>query len=309
MGSRKLRFAALLGIVFAGRTTAVWAQDGGIEIFSGETLFYQGTRVAVAHLYRQKSGLYDGSRHISDPQDRSLEEHRAVLSLNYGLRADLTVAALVPTIDRHFEQDTPSGTRRIDTWGLGDIALIGKYRFFTRDGNQSSFNTSFIGGIEVPTGETDERDGGVRVAPDLQPGSGSWDPFAALAATFSHRRMRFDGQAFYKLNTRGTQDFDDSDLVSVGTSAAYRFIHEKYPGPSHSARLGVVWQHQTRARSRGDTVANSGSDQILLRPGLTFHPDPALDIVINVDVPVFQHYRGQQLGLDVRTFLALGIRF
>jgi hypothetical protein len=288
---------------------ALGAQDGGIEIFAGETLFSHGTRVSVAHLFSQKSDLYAGSDTVADPTNAKQREHRMVLGYNYGWTPRVTVGALIPAVARRSEFIDMGGPASLSSRGLGDVALFGKYRLFTRDAYRKSFNISVIAGLETPTGATGERDGGQRLAASQQPGSGSWDPFFAIAATSSYGRWRIDGQIFYKANNQGSQDFEDSDLFAVGISAAYRYLHRPYPGASNAARIGLVWHELGSARQGGAQLANSGASRLILRTGLGFHPRPAIDISFNFDLPLYQNYDGAQLGLDYRTFLAFGYRF
>ena len=136
-------------------------------------------------------------------------------------------------------------------------------------------------------------------------------PCRAMAPQFEAVADRYADEPveFYKLNTEGAQDFEKGDFFSLGVGGAYRFWHTKYPGPTASGKLGITWRHEGRAQLDGRGVTNSGFDQLLLRPGLSWHPKPGIDISLTVEVPVYQHYEGVQLGLDYRTFLAFGIRF
>ena len=306
---RRARVLFFLAGLLSVLNPSLGAQDGGIEIFAGETLFSQGTRVSLAHLYTQKTRLYDGSKRVSDPLDRKDIEHRTVLGLNYGLTSRITLAALLPYVDRRSTYVDQFGLARAHGRGLGDVALIGKYRMYTQDWSQGSFNVAVIGGVETPTGDRKEHQDGRRVPADKQVGSGSWDPFGALAVTASQGRFRLDLVGFGKWNTEGAQSYDDSDVLSGTATLSYRFYHAKYPGPSHSVRLGAVWRHFTGAEENGHRVANKGGNQLLLRSGMTFHPSPEWDITFNVDVPLYQRYRGTQLGLDVRGSAAVGLRF
>ena len=305
----RVRWARVVAGILACNFAAVGqAQDGGIEIFSGETLFEQGTRLSLTHLYERRSGLREGTDRISDPTDAIFERHRLVLGANYGVTPHFTAAALVPIVRTVLDQDGP-GASALDSFGLGDTALLAKLKVHSRHWPRGAFSVSVVLGSELPTGSTDERDGGTRLSPSLQPGSGSLDPFASVAASLDSCLWRFDGQLFYKWNTEGARDYDGGDLATAAAIVAYRFLHDPYPGPSHSARIGLLYRFQGRAEQRGRLVHDSGSTQILVRSGLTFHPNPAWDIVVNVDVPAYQSVRGRQLGQDVRTFLGFGYRF
>jgi hypothetical protein len=215
---------------------------------------------------------------------------------------------LIPVAYQHARLPAAAGGS-VDSFGLADIALLGKYRIFKKDWEQSALNLALISGLEMPSGKTDEKDNGRRLPPEQQPGSGAWNPLVSVASTLSVERLRFDGFVFYKFNTEGSQNFERGDFFAVELAGAYRFLHTQYPGPTASARLGLQYRNEQRGEIDGRTNRNSGSDQILLRIGLTLHPVPGADINTNVDVPVFQDYKGVQLGLDLRIFFGLGFRF
>jgi hypothetical protein len=286
-------------------TRSAPAQTGGIELFAAGTLFDQGTRTSLAYIHKVNGTLFSGTDEVPNPLDGSFEETRAVAAINYGLRPDLTVSALLPFVSKRLE----SNTGDLDSSGFGDVAILGKFRAYKLDWERSTFQVATIGGLEVPTGVTDASDNGMRLPPQLQPGSGAWNPFLGLSGNLNLNRLRFDVLGFYKFNTEGAQSYEKGDFLALELDVAYRFLHTQYPGPTASARLGLQWRHEDQDNQGGVTVANSGSEELLLRPGIGWHPAPNIDISIAVDIPVYQDYEGTQLGLDYRTFFAIGIRF
>lgn len=305
---RSIRSAGTLGLGLAlawATPSRATAQEGGIEVFAAATLFEQGTRVSLSHIYKRRSGLFRGSDEVPDPLDRTSVEQRFVAAVDHGFRPDLTVSALIPFVSK--DLDTDAGD--LDSSGLGDVAVLAKFRAYKVDWTRSSLNVSVIGGLETPTGDTVDREDGVRLAPGLQPGSGSWDPFTALSMNLNQGRFRLDALALYKFNTEGAQDFEAGDFLSLELGGTYRFLHTKYPGPTANARLGLQWRHEGKAKQDGATVPDTGLDELTIRTGLTWHPAPNLDLTLSVDVPVHQDYEGTQLGLDLRTFIAIGFRF
>ncbi len=305
ISTSKIRSTVLALTIPLAFTSPTAAQEGGIEVFAAGTLFSRGTRLSLSHIYKQKGTLYDGDDEISDPLDRVFRENRAVLAVDHGIHSNLTVSALVPFVHKELESDAGD----VDSAGLGDVAILAKYRIIKNDWNRGAFMLSVIGGLELPTGGTDERDAGSRLPPELQPGRGAWNPFIGLSANVNLNRYRFDANAFFKLNTEGSQDFEKGDFFATEVAAAYRFLHTKYPGPSASARIGLQWRHDGRSELDGASLDNSGSNELRLRPGLGWHPKPNIDIGLAIDIPLYQDFNGQQLGLDFRTFLAIGIRF
>jgi hypothetical protein len=294
--------ACALGLSLTDLATA---QEGGIEVFAAETLFATGTRVSISHIFNRKGKLLQGSDSVPNTFDLRRDEHRIVAAVDHGIRPDLTLSALFPFVKKELE----SNAGDLSGSGFGDLALLAKYRAYKRDWPRGAFHLSTIGGVEIPTGETDVRDAGSRLPPQLQPGLGSWNPFLGLSANLNLNRYRFDALALYKLNTEGAQDFEKGDFVSLQAGAAYRFYQAKYPGPSASAKLGLQWRHEGQSKQAGLTLADSGSEELLLNAGLGWHPAPNIDFSLAIDLPLYEDLEGTQLGLDYRTFLALGIRF
>lgn len=292
-------------------TGKVAAQDGGIEVFAGETLFEQGFRLSFTELYKPKSKLYSGANEVANPEGEFNDEYRSVLGVDYGFSRNLTLMALVPYVHRDYRLGGGGealGDQSLD--GLGDVTLMVKSRRYHYEGRQRTFNWSLIGGLETPTGETDARQSnGALVPARLQPGLGSWNPFLSSAVTAGIDRWRFDAVIFNKVNTKGDQDYEKGNFFSASLSVGYRFLHYKYPGPTFGARLGVQYRHEQRAKQGGALVTDSGSEQVLLNPGLSIHPVPRMDLNIFTRIPVYQDYNGTQLAWDPEIVLAFGFRF
>lgn len=308
---RIIRVAMLAALALPA---GVSAQDGGIEVLSGHTIFESGTRVSLSHLYSLRGSLFSGSEEVPDPEDRSMVEHRAVLGLNYGVLPEVSLSLLLPVLTRESSgMFQPGVAERIRSEGLGDAALLGKYRFFSEYWEQSAFHISAICGLELPTGSAKERDGSGFLPFSLQLGSGSLDAIAGLGLTLSTGRFRFDTHAIYKANNEGSREYSEGDFFSISGSLAYRFYHAQYPGPSASAKLGLSWRHEAPDELGGTDMDNTGLEELRLRAGLVYHPYPEIDLVALVEIPIYGDYKagagGGQLALDVRTFFGFGIRF
>ena len=289
-------------------TDDVAAQDGGIEVFAGETLFEKGLRVSFTELYKPKTKLYSGVNEVGNPTDRFNKEYRSVLGVDYGFNRDLTLMALVPYVHRDYNLGQGLGDEALD--GLGDATLMIKHRGYHVEGRGRTFNLAWLAGVETPTGETGAlQSNGELVPARLQAGLGSWNPFLSSAMTAGIDRWRFDAVIFNKVNTKGDQDYEKGNFFSASVSVGYRFLHYKYPGPTFGARLGVQYRHEQRAKLGGALQNNSGSEQVLLNPGLSIHPIPRMDLNIFTRIPIYQRYNGTQLAWDPQLVLAFGFRF
>ena len=301
-----LHRVSILAAFFAA--AVVSAQDGGVEIFSGMTIFESGSRTSLSHLYSRRGSLFSGSDEVPNSEDSSMEEHRAVFGFTHGVTPALSLSLLLPVLRKESSNlPDPGVTQRSE--GLGDAALLGKYRFFSEYWEQSVFHVAAFGGLEFPTGSSGERDGAEFLPFSMQLGSGSVDAIGGVVLTLSIARFRFDALALYKANNEGSRGFSEGDFFVLGTSFAYRFYHAKYPGPSASAKVGLSWRQEDPDELAGAAVANTGMSELRLIAGLTYHPYPEIDLVASVEVPVYGDYDGEQLALDVRTFFGFGIRF
>ena len=303
LSSLRLLCAALLCAVFGGG--AVRAQSGGIETLTGEMLFASGTRVSISGFHRDKGTIYSGSDEVANPLGRSSTETRTTLSMDHGLSSRLTVTALVPYVWKSAE----SGGTTLRSAGVGDVAVLAKFLIAHDYWRRSGWHVAAAAGVEMPTGSTSESEGGTRLTPGMQPGSGSWDPFLSLTANLELDLWRFDAIALYKDNTEGAQDYEDGDDFAFDLIGSYRFLHQTYPGDSANAKLGLLYRHEGSASLDGMTVANSGSEVWFGRFGLTWHPTPAWDINFTFDLPLASDYDGTQLGTDYQVALAIGLRF
>src|ERR671919_2693249 len=77
----------------------------------------------------------------------------------YAATPDLTLGLTLPVVQKRLEFETPAGTKKITSSGLGDLSVVGVYRFYRRDVPRATTQFSIIGGVKAPTGSTSQRDG------------------------------------------------------------------------------------------------------------------------------------------------------
>ena len=302
------RGSLVLTVVFALSSMA-WAQEGGLDILDGETLWADGGQVTLSETYRRKSHLYEGSHRVNDPLNQVLSESRTTLGLNHGIRPDLTLSLLVPFVHEELRFDGASGRETRESGGLGDVTLLAKYRLFKEDWHLGSFNWTAFAGTELPTGETHATDEGMRLPPSLQPGSGSWDPIAATAATYEIDRFKLNGVLLYEHSGEGAQSYKFGDVFVAEIKPGYRLVVEKFPGPLLRADFGIQWRLEFPAEQHGDRLADSGGDTLLLTPGLVFWPRPWWGVVLTAELPIYRDLEGQQLAPDFGISFSFSYRF
>lgn len=293
---------ALLGALPAA------AQEGALDVLDGETLFEGGWLFTLGIEQERRKGLLDGSDSVSDPLDREQTEQSMVLSAHYGLRYDLQISAILPYVRRELTLDDPAGPDRLAGEGAGDFTATAKWRFYRWDEPHRVLNVALIGGLEFPTGATDERDGGTRLPAGLQPGSGSWDPLLGLGATYEPYRWRFNAFVVYKVNGEGARDFNEGEEFHAEVAVGNRFWLEPYPGPFMRFDVMLRYRHTGQSTAGGRAVNDSGGDLWNVGANLAFRPQPTIDLQVAVEVPVAESVHGTQLEQDYSVFVVFGFR-
>jgi Putative MetA-pathway of phenol degradation len=275
----------------------------------------------------------------------------------YGLTSDLTISARLPYISRqnireghheHGHCDTPpcpahnDVVARGDADGIGDLTLLGQYRFYRDRGSQ--IEGALLLGLKVPTGRTDVRDtGGVRFETEFQPGSGSWDPLLGLAFTKRFGAWSFDANVLYVLATEGAQETDLGDRFQYNAAVSYRILgglsapsgrmhagalpepmyhggpkgrphkhhHEEAPapqGPALDLVLELNGEWHDRQEVAGVRDPNSGGSVVFLSPGLRLSYERWSGFV-SVGVPVVNDLNGLQAEPDWRLLTGVAVSF
>ena len=117
-----------------------------------------------------------------DIHDKQHEEF-CTLAGGYGLSKDLDLYLALPFVHRSSIQaeDADHLGRGEHAFGVGDLRLVGKYRFW-KDG----VSAAVLVGVKAPTGKTSAKNKSAeKFEPELQPGSGSWDCSVGLTVSSS----------------------------------------------------------------------------------------------------------------------------
>jgi len=284
------------------------AQEETLDLLDGETLYEDGWLWSLSYDVQRDGRLLDGRDRESDPLDRTLLEQNIVASVHYGLRHDLQLSAIFPYAVRELRLDDPAGPDRFAAQGPGDATLAAKWRYYRPAIEGTAFNFAMVGGLELPTGSDSERDHGTRLAAELQPGSGSWDPFFGTGFTYEPGRWRVNAFGFYKHNGQGGHDYKHGDQLFFELAGGNRFWVEPYPGPFMRADLLLRYRHEWRDRKGGSIVHDTGGDELSVGATWAFRPRPALDFQVLAEIPVYQSVEGVQLVKEFSVFLAFGVR-
>jgi hypothetical protein len=291
----------LFGVLLVSATSA----QGVLDLLDGETLYDGGSLLTLGAEIERGGRLFRGGDQVGDPLDTVETSLRTTVGFQFGLRHYLQVGFALPFVSR--ERATNAGD--FDAAGLGDLALFTKARVLRLDGPGFATNFALIGALSVPTGADDRRALGVRLEPELQPGSGSLDPSIGFAVTHEPERWRFNAAVLHTFRL----DLDD-DGNRLGNefvaelAVGNRFWLQPYPGPFMRADAIARYYHEDAALV-GTQLANSGSERATIGLNWAFRPRPSIDLQINVEYVVWQRVRGTQVGDDWSVDFTSGFRF
>ena len=168
----------------------------------------------------------------------------------YGITNDLTVIGRLPVVTRldireGHHSHGPAGNsvdERGDSSGIGDLTLLGQYRFYNNKATRTE--AALLLGVKAPTGRTNEYDKlGERFETEFQPGSGSWDGLFGAAFTQRAGAWSFDGNVLYHLATKGAQETDLGDRFQYNLAVSYRLV---------GAAASLERPHVRRGSARAD---------------------------------------------------------
>ena len=223
-----------------------------------------------------------------------LHELRTSLSLAYAPLHWLMLSLTVPLIARDLTDVTLARERLVT---LGDLELYGRV-YVLRD--RASAPTHTLGlqvGIRTPTGPLLRDSLGNYRAPELQPGTGAFDPSAGVTYLMSADPWSaFVSEVVY-LPSRGTLDY------RVGVS--WRGTHALQYQLKREVALRTGVNHRLEATSKHGDAVEPDSGGFIAFAALAALWTPAEDLVLlaQVQVPVVNALRGVH---DEGMFASLG---
>jgi len=238
-------------------------------------------------------------RKADDPsgQNRKLDAFALPVVGVYGITAKAAVLVRVPYFNKDLR--TAGGLTRSNQ-GVGDTTLLGKYRFYTWNAKGTTSRFSVIGGLELPTGDDEERDSAGLLPAPLQLGSGSVDVVVGGLYTFASLAQEADINVVYKFNREGN-DFTFGDQFNYNFAYQKRFWPWTLPDEGVYTQWNAVLElngiYTQRNKVGGTIVEASGGNTLFLSPGIQF-VDQQTIFGFSIQLPVAQDLNGNQLESD-----------
>jgi hypothetical protein len=263
----------------------------------GLTVYKGGAFVPRLYFSRQSLGGLDVTR------------QRLQLSASYTPSPRLQLEAEVPISRTEFDDGANSGSG----FGLGNVTLWGKYRFYRSVSQWGDRQAAARFGLELPTGRSDAP-GADRVnAPafvrqQLTPISGGTS--ARLDLSYSQARKRFIMGGNVEGVLRSERDgFRMGHELRVNTDLEYIVLPRKYesPGGELFLILETTFVQRGLGRLEGREVPGSRSTEYYLAPGLQYAAAPRWVVEGSYQFPVVDNMG--PLVLRNGGNLLLGIRY
>lgn len=280
--------------------TGLLLLSGTSNVTAAPQTFNTALPVAKGSFVFRQQFLYLDAGHDPGPADRKLNVAGGVSVLGYGMNSHLALFGALPYLDKQIRLTAPEGQRvRRNTRGVGDARLWARYTVIQDDAPGRTFRVAPFAGVEAPTGRDDDRDRLGRLPPPLQLGSGSWDPFFGLIASYQTLDYQIDAQAGYEINTESNR-FEFGDEFRLDTSLQYRLWPRELGAGVPGFVYGVVelnFSDREENRIAGNRDPDSGGRSLSIAPGLQYVTKRWIAEGI-VQIPVAQDLNGTALEND-----------
>ncbi|MDQ3710750.1 MAG: transporter [Acidobacteriota bacterium] len=263
----------------------------------GLTVYQGGAITPRLYFIKQHLGNLEVYRHVLD------------ISVSYTPTTKLQLEAEIPFSRTSFDDGASGGSG----FGLGNVTLWGKYRFFRTVKTYGDRQAAFRFGLELPTGKKNAPNEQDVTAPafvrqQLTPISGGFSPHFDVSFSQAGGRFIFGGNVEGILRTERS-GFRLGNEIRVNTDFEYVLLPFDYAKPGRE--LFVILETSLVARNKGRLggikVPESSSTEFYISPGLQYAAAPRFVVEGSVQIPIFHNSGAQMLRTDYN-FL-LGVRY
>lgn len=272
---------------------------GGLDNVSNQP---HSLLISATQEIRVLRALFDGSKKLDD-RTRERRVLGTLLEAGYGINRYLSLSMLAGYIRQERWIKTNNGGRSHSTGqGFGDLIVLPKIHIL-RATIKRPDDLAIGAGIKMPTGPYTLREGGLLVAPELQPGSGSWDP--VFWGLWSRTLLPSPWTVLATMSAR----------IPTENPRGYRFGPEALAGAgvSFGTAAGVDTSLLIRLRStrpdrfQGDRLPNTGSLQLFAVPAVNIIRFSPWALRAALQIPLWRSVTGTQLAETIQARLSLAV--
>jgi hypothetical protein len=262
--------------------------DPTLTVMGAEQPFAGRLRLAVEAQYRRDAVGRDTIDRVQ------LQELRTTLSLAYAPLPWLMLSVTLPVIARDLT-DVTLARERLMT--IGDLEVYGRVYVFRDRAFAPTHTLGVQVGLRAPTGPLLRDATGSYREPELQPGTGSFDPSAGITYLMSADPWSaFVSEVLY-VPTRGSVDFQ------VGVSWRGTHALQYQLAPAIALRAGVNHRLEAVSKHGASVEPDSGGFIAFAAFAAVWTPVQDLVLLAQVQAPVINALRGVH---DEGVFASLG---
>lgn len=222
-----------------------------------------------------------------------LSEQRFELGAAFAPLDWLMLSARVPLVYREVTEVNLERDRRAR---LGDSEVRAQAHLIPRTGLSQTHVLAVHAGLELPTGSVERDEDGKLYRPELQPGSGSWDPLFGATYGLFLRPISFYVSSTLYLPTTGHDELRGGLSVRSSLAAQYDLFDEL------ALRLAIDTRAERVSTIAGATEPDSGGFIAYVSPEIVYSPvmDLMLRAVVRiptVDALIGEHDEGPMFVL------------
>jgi len=255
------------------------------------------------------NSFYTGTDKLEDGTIKRLSQTIFLQGI-YGINKRISINTMLSYVhNKRSLVDSPE--QSTTTNGIGDATFLMQYMFL--DKKETSFYITI--GPKIPIGKNDILDeSGILLAPDLQPGSGSWDFIGGLSFLrnkFIRQSMSLTINATTKVNTyaerfNGNQQYKYGNEIQLiaGISDNY-FIKDKLINP------GLLFRYWVRVEDLADgfVFPNTGGSWVFMVPSVNLGLSPSFSAFTSFEIPIYRNLTGTQLSTSLRVSFGFQYQF
>jgi Putative MetA-pathway of phenol degradation len=261
--------------------------------------FNSALPVAKGEFVNREQVVLMRSEHEPGGLQRNMQVNSLVSVLGYGVSGKLAAFIALPYADKELRLSMNGSRVGRSNDDFGDLTIFGRYTFWQQDAPGQTFRIAGFGGVKAPTGSDDESDNLGRLPISVQPGTGAWDGFGGIVATYQTLEYQLDGQLAYRANG-SAHSFEAGDETRLDASLQYRLWPRTLDADLVGFLYGVLETnlvYRDRNETHGQDDPNTGGTTLFLTPGLQFVTKRVI-LEVAVQLPVSQNLNGTALETD-----------
>jgi hypothetical protein len=281
--------------------------------------FYSGVAEQFTHFGTMQQ---DGGK-VSNEAGQQMNSSITQLMIGYNVHERLGIQLNLPVIHRSFKRAEDLEIHRGTVSGIGEMSLLGRACLYRNDDKNLTVAWNFLGGVKLPTGESDRLQEEVDevTAPPLSPGgvesgihghdlalgSGSVDYIVGTSLFARYKRAFVSASVQYAIRTKGDFDYRyANDLIWSGGPGVYLVLESEW---TLSMQMNVSGEYKPRDTFQGDKAEDTGMKAVYLGPELSVSWQGKLSAEMGVDFSVDIENTALQLVPDYRAHAGVTWRF